>query len=123
MSKRLAQTLTGAARAFCEERERILDIGRQIAAIGACEDEESEDRDEEGRITYPGRARCTDRLMNREPEGGNPWWKATPAEIETFYCASCRERVPLWRERRRLKARLGGLMRTMRAAYRREARP
>jgi len=116
---RLAPTLADTAAAFCEERERILDMGRQIAAIGACEDEEPEERDEHG-ITYPGRARCTDRLLNREPEGGNPWWEATPAEIETFYCASCRARVPLWRERRRLKARLGGLMRSMRAAYRRE---
>jgi len=113
------KTLAEAAAAYCEERERILALNSQIAAIGACEEEELEERDENG-VTYPGRDRCTERLLYREPEGGNPWWKATPAEVETFYCEHCRAKVPLWKERRRLKARLAGLMRSMRGAYRRE---
>ena len=106
------KTLAEAAAAFCEQREQILGVGRQIAAIGDCEDEEAPDHDPPG---APGVPRCTDRLQ----ESGTPWWLATPEEIETF-CAACRAKVPLWRERRRMKARLSGLMVAMRAAYRRE---
>ena len=118
---RAAHTLAEAAAAYCLERERILALTSQIAAIGACEDEESVEYDDAGRVTYSGRMCCTERLLqDGGPEGGPPWWKATTSEIETFYCAHCRAKVPLWRERRRLKLRLGGLMRSMRMVYRRE---
>lgn len=113
------KTLGEAAAAYCEQKERILAVTSQIATIGGCEAEEPEERDEHG-VTYRGTARCTERLLYREPEGGPPWWKVTPAEMTEFYCPACQAKVPLWRERRRLKARLAGLMRSMRVAYRRE---
>ena len=112
----LAAGIVGAGYLYFRNYENNYraEVGRQLSAIGACEDEDP------GDSVTPGVARCTDRLQNQEPEGGNPWWKATPEEIAEFYCESCQAKVPLWRERRRMKARLSGLMAAMRAAYRRE---
>jgi hypothetical protein len=111
------KTFQEAAVAYCTERAAIAELNGRIGAIGRCEIEEPPD--DEAR--YPGQPRCTDALADSGPEGGPQWWQASPERIAEDFCDRCQAKVPLWRERRQRKARLSGLMRSMLAAYRREA--
>jgi hypothetical protein len=111
------KTFAAAAAAYCAERAAIAEINGRIQALGACEVYEPGDYES----CDPGVNRCTDTLKIGGPGVPGPdWWEATTEQLADF-CPRCQAKVPLWRERRKRKARLGQLMRTMLAAYRREA--
>jgi hypothetical protein len=118
------ERFTKAALALCARHEEIGEKTRQARAVPGCE---SALRALSVESYLPGASpdpylECTDRIPYVGPAPyENPetlkWWEASEAQIEAM-CVPCQSRVALWRERRRLRAGLGGLMRSLRAAYR-----
>lgn len=109
------RTFAEAAETYCERREQITELNRKLWAIPRCEIEYRGS----GLIDEGDEPSC---ILAYIGEGGARWFQATPEEQadDDLFCPQCRARMPLLIERYKLRKTLAGLMRSMRAAYRRE---
>ncbi len=102
------KTLTEAATAYCEQRQRIGAINRRLDSMPFCTIGSSD----------PIAGSCAQRAFGEE---ARVWWKLSEEDLRAEgACSACLARIPLYRERHLEKRKLGPLMGAMLRAYRRE---